>query len=105
MPTNPADGLDAAYAMVRSRDRIAIIEYVRSNDGAYLEDIETATAIPRASISQHLRALEGLGVIRVDIPEGRRHGRAVRYDIDPERATELTTELTQALLGRGVADA
>lgn len=57
--------------------------------GAYLSDIIDATNVPVGSLRHHLTALEQLGVIRADIPEEKRHGRAVRYSVDVTRLGDI----------------
>ena len=99
-PAYSLNGIDAAYALVRSRDRILLVDYIRRNPAAFVDDILEGTAIPRGSLGQHLRALEGIGVLCLDLPDNKRHGRAVRYSVDEVRTVELVGSLTQALIGR-----
>jgi hypothetical protein len=75
--------VNAAHALTVPA-RIDIIRALTpyGDTGAYLSDIIDATNIPVGSMRYHLTALEQFGVIRGDIPEEQRHGRAVRYCVD-----------------------
>lgn len=82
--------VDAAHALTIPA-RIDIIRAVTpyGDVGAYLSDIVDATTVPVGSMRHHLTALQEIGVVRSDIPEEKRHGRAVRYSVDVARLGDI----------------
>ncbi|MHA7270379.1 ArsR/SmtB family transcription factor [Arthrobacter sp. HLT1-20] len=101
-PEGPAwtADLEAAMGIIGNRGRNEIIRYLYENGPVRRGDIVEAVSPSEATVAQHLILLEKSGVIVVDVPPGRRHGRAPRYSVDFDRVTELMAALRDYLLVR-----
>jgi DNA-binding transcriptional ArsR family regulator len=68
--------------------RIAIIDCLLNTDRCITGDLVDETGLAQATISQHLRELKDIGIIRGNI-----EGVSVRYCIDPVRWQEIQLSL------------
>lgn len=70
--------------------RLAIIEHLLRIDGCVCGDIVDEIGLAQATVSQHLKELKKVGIIR-----GKVEGTSVCYCIDPENWRELTATLSE----------
>lgn len=71
--------------------RSEVLRYIALNPGTHFGDmLEGIPELGSAPLVRHLRALELLGVVTLDLPPEKRRGRAPRYYLDVERVADLT---------------
>ncbi len=68
--------------------RIAIIEFLLKADSCICGDIVNELPLSQATVSQHLRELKEIGLIKGNI-----EGNAICYCIDQEKFNNLTKEI------------
>jgi DNA-binding transcriptional ArsR family regulator len=83
------DEVEAAVQLAGSRPRHEIVRYLSEEGPSYRSDIADGTGIVGGALGTHLNRLMDIGVVTADIPEGRRAGRAVRYQLDSDRVKYL----------------
>lgn len=90
-PNDPGrdDEVEAAVQLAGSRPRHAIVRFLSEEGASYRSDIADGTGIVGGALGTHLKRLMEIGVVSADIPEGRRAGRAVRYQLNPGRVRVL----------------
>ena len=79
--------------MVRARARIDIVKWLLEHPDSLVSDVVQAIGSQRITTRQHLVALEDIGVVQIDLPEGERERRQVRYRVDRGRVTALLRAL------------
>ncbi len=69
--------------------RNQIIRYLLEHGPQPRGEIVANVDASDASVAKQLVILENAGVVGADVEPGRRHGRAPRYSVNPERIREL----------------
>ncbi len=92
--THPADvawspDVEVAVSTFGNRARNEIIRYLMASGPAARGDIVVNVSAGEPSVAKHLLALEESGIVKADVAPGRRHGRAPRYSVDPNRIKVL----------------
>ncbi len=72
--------LATVFKVLAHPARIAILEYISSQDACICNDIVAEIGLAQPTISQHLKELKNIGLIRGEIS-----GKKVCYCIDPNR--------------------
>ena len=81
--------VELAVATFGNRSRNEIIRYLLENGPVARGDIVANVGASEASVAKHLLLLEEAGAVSADVEPGRRHGRAPRYSVNPERVKAL----------------
>ena len=78
---------EVAIAMTTfgNQARNEIIRYLLEHGPQPRGEIVANVDASDASVAKQLVTLENAGVVSADVEPGRRHGRAPRYSVDPER--------------------
>lgn len=74
--------------------RVAIIQYLLKADACINSDLVQELGLAQATISQHLRELKDIGIIRGSI-----EGTSVSYCIDPVRWAEIREQFNSIFEG------
>ncbi|MFK4298586.1 DNA-binding transcriptional ArsR family regulator [Arthrobacter sp. GAS37] len=75
---------------------VVLVELMR--DGPLLRaDLIERLGMESVMVGRTLGALEGLGIVDVNLPAGRRRGRSVTYSVDAEAYTKAATTLARFL--------
>lgn len=69
--------------------RNEIIRYLLEHGPQPRGEIVANVDASEASVAKHLVLLENAGVVGADVEPGRRHGRAPRYSVNPDRIRVL----------------
>ena len=72
--------------------RIAILQQLMKTEGCICGDLVTEIGLAQATISQHLKELKAIGIIK-----GQIEGTSVCYCIDQERWLEIKNQLNMML--------
>ena len=81
--------VELAVATFGNRARTEIIRYLLENGPNARGEIVANVGASEASVAKHLILLEEAGAVSADVAPGRRHGRAPRYSVNPERVKAL----------------
>jgi len=68
--------------------RVAILQYISSQNACICNDLVDEIGLAQATISQHLKELKSIGLLKGEI-----EGKSMCYCINVERWNELQTEL------------
>jgi ArsR family transcriptional regulator, arsenate/arsenite/antimonite-responsive transcriptional repressor len=90
--------VEDAVATFGNRSRNEILRYLSAHGPSTRGDIVAAVSAGEPSVAKHLLALEEVGVILVDLEQGRRHGRSPRYSANSARIKQLLDAHLQYLL-------
>lgn len=82
--------LAAIFRVLANPARIAILQYLSQQKGCICNDIVAEIGLAQPTISQHLKELKTLGLIKGEID-----GKQVCYCINQEKWEELQTYMTQ----------
>lgn len=80
---------EVAMTTFGNRTRNEMIRYLLEHGPQPRGEIVDNVDASEASVAKHLVVLEDAGVIGADVEPGRRHGRAPRYSVNPERIKAL----------------
>jgi predicted transcriptional regulator len=80
---------EMAMATFGNRTRNDMIRYLLEHGPQPRGEIVANVDASDASVAKHLVLLEEAGVIGADVEPGRRHGRAPRYSVNPDRIRVL----------------
>lgn len=97
-PAMPQE-VEAIIETIGNRARAQVLHELATQGQATAPELAHHLGSNRATTGAHLKALEAAGLVRADIPEGQRQGRAVRWTIDAERVDHYLRELGNYLTG------
>lgn len=92
------EGVDVAIEAFGNRVRIAILAHlVTIQEGQTSGEIADALGLTLRPVQRHLWAMEELGLVVVDQPDGDRRGKRPRYSINSGRIRDLYKDLGRHL--------
>lgn len=113
-PESLRDKAEKAAVLTGSSISMAIVHYLSKRDRALLveirDDLERdhfragAEQYSQTSTSRQLVALEEIGVVEVDLPQGMRRGRTCRYNVNHDRVRELFAAQFEFMTGEQLSD-
>ena len=78
--------------VVGNPGRSAVLRVIVTNPGLFYGQIaEQLPELPVPTMATHLRVLERVGCISLDVPPGNRRGRAPRYTANVDRIEQLVS--------------
>ncbi|MBG0741319.1 helix-turn-helix transcriptional regulator [Paeniglutamicibacter antarcticus] len=87
--TEWSDEVELAVATFGNRTRNEIIRHLLEHGPEPRGEIVANVEASEASVAKHLVLLEDAGIVSADVEPGRRHGRAPRYSVNPDRIRVL----------------
>lgn len=82
--------LDALWAAVTDPTRRQVLDVLLARGPASATTIAAHVSVTRQAVAKHLAVLSRAGVVRAD-----RHGREVRYAVDPDRLDVITRRMAE----------
>lgn len=82
------DYIVRAVAVFGDERRNSIVRALAMKSPMFLGEIEKATGIAQPTLHGHLRKLEDMGYVEVDLPRGQRRGRSLRYSLARDYTAE-----------------
>jgi DNA-binding transcriptional ArsR family regulator len=84
----------AAFAALGDATRCALVARLRDGEALPITRLARGLRLSRQAVTKHLRVLEQAGLVR-----GERHGREVRFALEPQQISELRSWL-DGILGQ-----
>lgn len=88
MFTEQQNGLAQFFKVLGHPARIAILQYISTQEACICNDIVEEIGLAQATISQHLKELKSIGLLQGEV-----EGKRLCYCINVERWNELQTQL------------